>query len=85
MADYRLGPIFNPPMHRDNPQGLIGSIWCPGELGGTNIGGPAAADPQTGIIYVVSRTNRGQRTAGPGEEVDGTWTSWRTARSDTNP
>ena len=77
VADYRLGPIFNPPMHRDNPQGLIGSIWCPGELGGTNIGGPAAADPQTGIIYVVSRTNCGQRTAGPGEEVDGTWTSWQ--------
>ena len=22
VADYRLGPIFNPPMHRDNPPGV---------------------------------------------------------------
>ena len=42
-SDYRLGPIFNPPLHRDNPEGLRGSIWCPGELGGTNIPGPPVA------------------------------------------
>jgi len=70
VSEYRLGGIFNPPMERDNPDGLIGSAWCPGELGGTNITGPPAADPSTGIIYVVSRTNCGWRTIVPGEERD---------------
>lgn len=70
VADYRLGGMFNPPMQRDNPQGLIGSAWCPGELGGTNITGPPAADPATGIIYTISRTNCGWRTIVPGEERD---------------
>ncbi len=76
-ANYRLGPLFNPPMHRDNPEGLLGSIWCPGELGGTNISGPPAADPVTGVVYVVSRTNCATRTVGPGAEVDGELTSWQ--------
>lgn len=70
IADYRLGGIFNPPIHKDNPEGLIGSVWCPGELGGTNITGPPAADPSTGIIYTISRTNCGWRTIVPGEERD---------------
>ncbi len=81
VANYRLGPIFNAPMQGDNPEGLIGSIWCPGELGGTNIGGPGAADPQTGIVYVVSRTNCGHRTVAPGEEVDGQLTPWQSTGS----
>ena len=70
VKDYRLGGVFNPPMERGNSRGLIGSIWCPGELGGTNISGPPAADPQTGIIYTISRTNCGWRTLVPGEERD---------------
>ena len=53
VADYKLGGIFNPPMQKDNPEGLIGAAWCPGELGGTNISGPPAADPATGIIYTI--------------------------------
>jgi len=57
-------------MQKDNPEGLIGSAWCPGELGGTNITGPPAADPETGIIYTISRTNCGWRTIVPGEERD---------------
>jgi len=39
VADYKLGGLFNPPMQKDNPEGLIGSAWCPGELGGTNNAG----------------------------------------------
>ena len=70
VADYKLGGIFNPPMQKDNPEGLIGAAWCPGELGGTNISGPPAADPATGIIYTISRTNCGWRTIVPGEERD---------------
>ena len=70
VADYKLGGIFTPPMQKDNPEGLIGAAWCPGELGGTNITGPPAADPSTGIIYTISRTNCGWRTIVPGEERD---------------
>ena len=70
VADYKLGGIFNPLMQKDNPEGLIGAAWCPGELGGTNISGPPAADPATGIIYTISRTNCGWRTIVPGEERD---------------
>ena len=67
---YKLGGIFNPPIQKDNPEGFKGSIWCPGELGGTNITGPPAADPSTGIIYTISRTNCGWRTLVPGIERD---------------
>jgi len=70
VSNFKMGPIYNPPMHKDNPEGLTGSIWCPGELGGTNISGPPAADPTTGIIYTISRTNCGWRTVVPGEERD---------------
>ena len=69
-SDYQLGPIFNPPVQIDNPEGLRGSIWCPGELGGTNIPGPPVADPETGIIYTISRTNCGWRTIVPGVDRD---------------
>lgn len=70
VSSFKLGPIYNPPLHRGNPEGLTGSIWCPGELGGTNISGPPAADPVTGVIYTISRTNCGWRTLVPGEERD---------------
>ncbi len=70
VAEYRLGPLFNPPIQAGNPDGLLGPIWCPGELGGTNITGPPAADPETGIIYTISRTNCGWRLIVPGQERD---------------
>jgi hypothetical protein len=47
--------IANPPLHRDNDLGKRGALWCPGDVGGVNIDGPAAADPETGILYVTSR------------------------------
>ena len=70
IADYELGPLFNPPIHSTNTEGSNGSIWCPGELGGTNITGPPAAVPETGIIYTISRTNCGWRLVVPGVERD---------------
>lgn len=57
LANYDWGPIFNPPLHTDNPEGLIASIHCPGSNGGANIPGPSSADPETGILYVS--TGRG--------------------------
>ncbi|HSH75610.1 MAG TPA: PQQ-binding-like beta-propeller repeat protein [Longimicrobiales bacterium] len=70
IEDYRIGPMFNPPVHVGNAEGLRGAIWCPGELGGTNISGPPAADPEMGIIFTVSRTNCGWRMVVPGVERD---------------
>lgn len=70
IADYEIGPLFNPPLHRDNDLGLRGSLWCPGDVGGVNIDGPAAADPATGIIYVTSRKGCTSRLIAPGAERD---------------
>jgi quinoprotein glucose dehydrogenase len=70
IAEYEIGPLFNPPLHRDNDLGLRGSLWCPGDVGGVNIDGPAAADPETGILYVTSRKGCTSRLIAPGAERD---------------
>ena len=41
---YRMGGLYNPPS-------IEGTIASPGVLGGANWGG-AAADPETGVIYI---------------------------------
>jgi quinoprotein glucose dehydrogenase len=69
-ADYEIGPLFNPPLHRDNELGKRGSLWCPGDVGGVNIDGPAAADPASGILYVTSRKGCTSRLIAPGTERD---------------
>jgi len=47
--------LFDPPTHIDDP---AGPAWnCPGGGGGTNITGPAVADPVQGIIFVSSQSN----------------------------
>ena len=48
-ATNALFPPFNPPTRRGDPAGP--GRFCPGEVGGTNITHPPAADPTTGIIY----------------------------------
>jgi len=70
LADYETGPLFQPPLHRDNEMGKKGSLWCPGDIGGVNIDGPGAADPATGIIYVTSRKHCSTRIIAPGAERD---------------
>ncbi|GAB1269125.1 glucose/quinate/shikimate family membrane-bound PQQ-dependent dehydrogenase [Aurantivibrio infirmus] len=70
ISDYEIGPLFTPPLHRDNDMGKKGSLWCPGDVGGVNIDGPAAADPETGILYVTSRKGCTSRIIAPGEERD---------------
>ncbi len=70
LADYEIGPLFQPPLHRDNDMELKGSLWCPGDIGGVNIDGPAAADPETGILYVTSRKHCTTRVIAPGAERD---------------
>jgi quinoprotein glucose dehydrogenase len=70
VSDYAIGPLFNPPLHRDNDEGLKGSLWCPGDIGGVNIDGPAVADPTSGILYVTSRKHCSTRVMAPGVERD---------------
>ncbi len=67
-SDYKIGPLFNPPLHRDNPEGKITSLHCPG--GATNIMGGAAVDPETAILYVASVKGCSSPNLVPGEEID---------------
>lgn len=54
---FLLGPIFTPPsIHGEGPNEKKGTIVMPGLVGGTNWPG-AAFDPETGMLYVPSRTN----------------------------
>jgi len=68
---FHIGPLFTPPLHRDNDMGKLGSLWCPGDIGGVNIDGPAAADPTTGVLFVTSRKACTTRIMAPGAERDG--------------
>jgi len=70
LEEYKIGPLFNPPLHRDNDLGKKAALWCPGDIGGMNIDGPAAADPTTGILYVSSRKHCSFRIPAPGAERD---------------
>lgn len=70
LAEFQLGPLFNPPLHRDNDLGKTAALWCPGDIGGVNIDAPVAADPETGILYVPSRTHCSTRIIAPGAERD---------------
>ena len=70
LAEYEYGPFFQPPLHRDNNEGKTGSLWCPGDGGGTNINGPSVADPASGILYVTSIKSCVSRTMVTGAEAD---------------
>jgi quinoprotein glucose dehydrogenase len=70
VSEYAIGPLFNPPLHRDNDEGLKGALWCPGDIGGVNIDGPAVADPASGVLYVTSRKHCSTRVMAPGAERD---------------
>jgi quinoprotein glucose dehydrogenase len=70
LKDHKIGPLFNPPLHRDNDQGYRAAYWCPGDGGGTNIDGPAVADRESGILYVSTRAACSSRIIVSGEERD---------------
>jgi len=90
LKDHKIGPLFNPPLHRDNDQGYRAAYWCPGDGGGTNIDGPTVADPETGILYVSSHKACSSRIIVKGEERDpnieaptgATFSDWASLRSD---
>jgi quinoprotein glucose dehydrogenase len=70
LSEYELGPLFNPPLHRENDLGLRASVHCPGGNGGTNIPGGAAIDPETQILYVASTKTCSAPDLIPGVEAD---------------
>ena len=90
LKDHKTGPLFNPPLHRDNDQGYRAAYWCPGDGGGTNIDGPSVADPETGLLYVSTRAACSSRIIVSGEERDAqiekptgkTFSRWAALRSD---
>ena len=70
LKEHKIGPLFNPPLHRDNDQGYRAAYWCPGDNGGTNIYGPTVGDPETGLMYVVTQKGCSSRIVVSGEERD---------------
>ena len=54
LADYRLGPLFQPP-EVEGTDGLKGVVQVPSAIGGANWTG-AALDPETNVLYVPSVT-----------------------------
>ncbi len=70
MSNYKMGPLFNPPIHDENKEGLISAAICPGDGCGANIYAPPAADPTTGFLYVPSANNCSWQRVIPGEEAD---------------
>ena len=67
-GNYRLGPIFNPPIQRGHPSGLRSFVSCPS--GASNIFGPTSADPETGILYVSTRRGCRSENIVPGAAID---------------
>jgi quinoprotein glucose dehydrogenase len=70
LSEFQIGPLFLPPLQRDNPLGKRAALWCPADVGGTNIDGTPAYDPATGIIYVPSQKGCSARVIIPGPEKD---------------
>ena len=68
IKNYKIGPIFNPPIQVDHPSGLRSFVLCPS--GATNIHGPTSADPETGILYASSRTGCRSENIVPGRDMD---------------
>ena len=65
-----FAPLFNPPTHQGNAEGAPGARICPGDTGGVNITGPAAADPVSGVIFITSHSGCGTALLAPGATRD---------------
>ena len=72
LANFQLGPLFLPPLHRDNPLGKAAALQCPSDAGGANIFAPPVADPVTGVFYVTSRSACSAHVLAPSQERDTT-------------
>ncbi len=68
VSNFIMGPVFNPPIHRTHPSGKTAALMCPS--GAVNITHPPVADPDSGVMYIISRYSCGARTLVSGEEAD---------------
>jgi quinoprotein glucose dehydrogenase len=55
-SQYKLGPLYTPPIVADSG-GKLATLMLPSHLGGANWQG-GAADAETGVLYVASFTNQ---------------------------
>jgi quinoprotein glucose dehydrogenase len=55
VSQYRYGSVFMPPSLKDDPKGTKGTLQFPGANGGPEWES-AGVDPETGVLYVTSRT-----------------------------
>ena len=56
VSRFRLGPLYTPPSLFEGEDGAGGVLMLPGITGGANWEG-GAVDPETGLLYVGSRTS----------------------------
>ena len=68
VSDMQLGPIFTPIIHSGNPDGIVATAQCPRFAALTTA--PPAADPESGIMYVASRSECRFLFQVPGAELD---------------
>lgn len=68
LRNYKVGPLFNPPIQRGHPSGLRSFVSCPSMA--SNIIGPPVADPETGILYVTSERSCRAENIVPGDAMD---------------
>ncbi len=68
LKNYRVGPLFNPPIRVGHPSGLRSFVSCPS--GASNIFGPTVADPESGILYVASERACRSENIVPANQMD---------------
>ena len=59
LAKYRYGEIYMPPSLAEADDGTFGTLFMPSQTGGANWPG-GAADPETGIMYIFSKSDVGR-------------------------
>jgi glucose dehydrogenase len=68
IKNYKVGPLFNPPIQVGHPSGLRSFVSCPS--GASNIYGPTVADPESGILYVTTERSCRAENLVSGKEMD---------------
>ena len=65
IKNYKIGPLFNPPIQVGHPSGMRSFVSCPS--GASNIYGPTVADPENGILYVTTERSCRAENIVPGQ------------------
>ena len=68
LKNYKVGPLFNPPIQVGHPSGKRSFVSCPS--GASNIHGPSVADPESGILYVTTERSCRAENVVPGAKMD---------------